>query len=95
MSNKFEPSKFVEALRKHTKSKPIPACPYCGNTQFTSTDSLASILIGKDCKSISIGPSIPAGMIICQQCGHIEFFALGALELLNQEDGANDGDPKR
>ena len=91
MSNEYVPSKFISALQKHIKSKSILACPYCGNTNFTSTDSLASILIGKDCNSISIGPSIPAGMLICQQCGHIDFFALGALGLLNIEDGADDG----
>ena len=52
---------------------------------------MASILIGKDLESVSIGPTIPAGMVICQQCGHMDFFALGILGLLNEKDGNDDG----
>ena len=42
----------------------------------------AAILIGEDMSSINIGPHIPSGMIICEYCGHIDFFALGVLGLV-------------
>ena len=44
------------------------------------------ILIAEDTKNINLGPNIPAGMVICEKCGHIEFFAMGPLGLLNTED---------
>ena len=70
---------------------PASACRFCGGQRFTSTDKLATILIGDDLNSISIGPSIPSGMIVCENCGHIEFFALGALGLLSKKEEATDG----
>ena len=70
----YDPNEFIKALAQHTNNRPIPQCPYCGGQQFTTTDSLASILIGKETNGIAIGPFVPAGMIICQKCGHIEFF---------------------
>ena len=88
---KYEPQEFINALNKQMSKRIVPACPFCGSRKYTSTDSMASILIGKDLQSLSIGPTVPAGMLICQQCGHIEFFALGALGLLNEKDGSDDG----
>lgn len=89
---KYEPQKFIEAFYNKTKKKGIPNCPYCGGSKFTTTDKYAPIIISTDIGNVNFGPSIPAGMIICETCGHIEFFALGALGLLEKsEDGEKDG----
>lgn len=88
---KYNPQDFISALQKRTNNRSVPACPFCGGRKYTSTDSMASILIGTDLDSVSIGPTVPSGMLICQQCGHVEFFALGALGLLHEKDGVNDG----
>ncbi len=90
----YNPNEFIAALKQHTNNRPIPPCPYCGGAEFTTTDSLASILIGKETNGIALGPFIPAGMVICQKCGHIEFFALGALGLVTNEDGNKNGEQK-
>jgi hypothetical protein len=86
---KYNPQAFINALGQKAPNKQL-VCPYCQGTQFTSTEDFASILIGKDLGGISLGPSIPSGMIICQKCGHIDFFALGALGLLETKE-ENDG----
>ena len=90
---KYDPKEFIEAFGKHINGRDIPDCPYCGGQKFTSTDKFASIIIGDDTTSVNLGPSIPSGMLICSNCGHIEFFALGALGLLNNnENGGSNND---
>lgn len=48
-------------------------------------------LIGDDTKNISLGPNIPAGIVVCENCGHMEFFAMGSLGLLKTEEHDDDG----
>lgn len=69
----------------------FPDCPYCGGNKFTTTQSFATILIGDDTKNISLGPNIPAGVVVCENCGHMEFFAMGSLGLLKAEEHDGDG----
>ena len=46
----------------------------------------ASITVNDNYEGIRIGTSIPAGIVICKKCGHIDLFALGALGLLPKKD---------
>ena len=80
--DKYEPQKFIDELIKRKRQQTPLKCPFCGHDKFTTTNSLASVLIGKDLNGVSLGPTIPSGMLICENCGHIEFFALGVLGLL-------------
>lgn len=85
----FKSDEFIKALEQATNNRIIPSCPYCGGNNFTTTDSFSSIIIGKNPNSLTLGTSIPAGMVICSRCGHIEFFALGALGLLPKKENTN------
>lgn len=85
----FNPDKFLEKLKEHTHNRPIPTCPYCGGNKFTTTTTFAAILTGTDTKDVKLDVTIPSGMLICNQCGHIEFFALGALGLLDNNNHDN------
>lgn len=89
--SKYNPDEFIATLTKKMNGKGFPACPCCGGLKFTTTQNLASILIGDDKKSVNLGPNIPAGMVICENCGRMEFFALGALGLLNVEEHDGSG----
>lgn len=82
MGRTYNPQAFIKTISQKTEGKNI-ICPVCGGTKFTSTEYLSSVLIGTDTKDLNLGPTIPAGMLICQKCGHIDFFALGALGLLD------------
>ena len=86
---KYDPQKFISIIKDKTGGKRL-VCPFCNGSQFTTTEDFATVLIGKELSCISIGLSIPSGMIICQKCGHIDFFALGALDLLNNREEDND-----
>lgn len=89
--DKYEPQKFIDELNKRHKQQAPLKCPFCDHDKFTTTDSLSSILIGKDLNGVSLGPTIPAGMLICEKCGHIEFFALGVLGLLPTKGDDDNG----
>lgn len=90
--SKYNPNKFIAALAQKMNGREFPPCPYCGGQKFTTTRRVATILIAEDTKNIDLGPNVPAGMVVCEKCGHIEFFAMGALGLLNTEE--NDGTSK-
>ena len=87
---KFDPELFQKKLIERIGSKThLLVCPYCGCEKFTTTISLAAILIGEEIDNLSIGPCIPSGMLICEQCGRIEFFALGALGMNENKQNEN------
>ena len=91
--NKYDSEKFVSALTEKVNSNGLPRCPYCGADKFTTTKEYGSLLINDDLDGLNIGPSIPMGLLVCMNCGHIELFALGALGLLNNADeSAVDGE---
>ena len=83
--SKYVPNDFIKKLSKVMK-KNFPTCPYCGGKHFNTTENFAVILVNNDYSSFNIGPSIPTGMVICENCGHIDFFALGALNKIKEED---------
>lgn len=89
--SKFNSTDFIKAFSSKTGGTNVPKCPFCGNQHFTTLEKFATILIGDDVSGINLGPSIPSGMIVCEKCGHIEFFALGALGLLNKEGDSKNG----
>ena len=63
-------------------------------SKFTTTSKVAKIIINENIDGISIGPIIPAGVLVCEGCGHIEFFALGTLGLLNNGKETSNGEQK-
>ena len=90
--SKYNPKDFITAIGNKMNKHRFPSCPYCGGNKFTTTQSFATILIGDEIKNISLGPNIPAGIVVCENCGHIEFFAMGSLGLLKVEE--RDGNDK-
>ncbi len=83
---KYNPNDFVQAIKnKMGDSFSSMKCPFCGKSNFTTTENIAAIFISDDIMHINLGPNIPAGMVICENCGHIDFFALGSLGFIKGE----------
>lgn len=82
----YEPRAFIENLNSRIQKQHGLICPFCGGDRFTTTENMATILVGQDFGNINIGPTVPAGMVICEKCGHVDFFALGVLGLLEKEE---------
>lgn len=91
----YKPSVFLETLSKRTVGHPMPACPFCGNRNYSTPQEMAAIFVSTKFQGIKIGPTVPCGMVICKECGHVDFFALGILEMLpsegQKEEGKNNG----
>ena len=83
---------FINILDRHKRPREKKVkCPFCGGESFTTTDSLAAIIVGQDKTNLSLGPCIPAGMLICTNCGHVDFFSLGVLGLLKKDEKDQNG----
>ena len=82
----FESKQFLARMQERTKERGIPSCPFCGSQKFSTTSTVAKILMSESVDGITIGPNIPAGTIVCANCGHIEFFAIGVLGMLESAE---------
>ena len=80
MANQFDVELFKSALG--TKISKFPPCPFCGCDKFSASDKYAALLAEADFDSVQIGAHFPCGVIFCNNCGHVELFALGTLGLL-------------
>jgi hypothetical protein len=59
-------------------------CPICSGKEFTVSDTPGTILTTKVLGSVQIGRHVPCAIMVCNNCGHLDFFALGSLGLLNE-----------
>lgn len=91
MELKFDQRRFAETLLKTIGSGEVPACSICGHKEFATPAEFAAIPISDSFSNLTLGPSVPAGVLVCKKCGHIELFALGVLGLIpvKQEEKAH------
>lgn len=82
MDDKYDASAFIAALKKRMSSSEMPKCPFCGEETYTTPEQVATIPVGVSIKGLSVGQTAPCAMVVCTKCGHVNFFALGALGLL-------------
>lgn len=87
--NKYKAKKFIDALEQKVNGRDDFKCPYCGSDEFESFDKYAAIPIEDNLNSVHLGATIPSGILVCKKCGHIDFFALGSLGLLEEGDVSN------
>ena len=61
-------------------------CSRCGHNTFSVLDKYGRIELQDDFKTVLLGgPSIPCAIVICNNCGHVDFHALGSLDLMPPE----------
>jgi hypothetical protein len=67
---------------------PNPSCDICGHNNWAVVDQAVSIQVTDLSGSVSIPPpQIPSAGLVCNNCGNIRLFALGALGLLARPEG--------
>ena len=59
-------------------------CAECGNSDWAVTDQSLSLLINNPPRN-PVPHQIPAGALICNNCGNVRLFALGPLGLMPKE----------
>ena len=85
MSMSYSENDFLNAIRLKCPN-PQP-CPFCGALNYVTDPEMAMIPVQSSTDGLVIGKSIPCGILVCNNCGHVNFFALGALGLLPKNDG--------
>lgn len=85
MSKYFSQEEFNRMLTEKCPS-PDP-CPFCGGRRFSTTDTICQLSVQKRLDGVEFGRSIPCGIAICSNCGHVNLFALGVLNASNDEGG--------
>ena len=78
------PSNFKEKLLEALKERSANAtCEICNHNDWAVIDQAVSIQVTDLSGAWQIPPpQIPSGGLICNNCGNIRLFALGALGLL-------------
>lgn len=84
---------IVAALKDRKADRP---CERCGAIAFTVLDRFVKVEQHPDLKSVYIaGPMIPCAAIVCNNCGNVNFHALGPLGLMHlvnsNDEGGNNG----
>lgn len=90
---KYDATAFIAELNARMQSRSMPKCPFCGGSDYTTPEQVATIPVGHSFRGLSIGQTAPCAMVVCTKCGHVDYFALGMLGILprtNKEGGQNE-----
>jgi len=85
---KFDRKTVAEKLE--TKGATLP-CHRCGTRQFSVLEQMANFAVQEEMQGMHIGgASVPAALVICNNCGAITPHALGGLGVLPEETKPNE-----
>lgn len=79
---KIDKVKYSDLLTQKGANKP---CHRCGHKTFSIMEGYSFLPLNDKLGSILGGPTIPAILIVCNNCGSITPHALGAFEELENE----------
>ncbi len=79
---KYDSDLFYDQLVSRLQDNKFPPCRFCGCDKYATEVSYANILTDDRLGRASLDSSIPSGILICQNCGHMDFFVLGILDAL-------------
>ena len=76
-----------QIAEKLTEKGAIRGCHRCGHQEFTVLEGYSNLFIQEKLHAeMHIGgPTVPAALVACNNCGAITFHALGALGMLPQD----------
>jgi predicted nucleic-acid-binding Zn-ribbon protein len=83
---KLDQQKKEEIVKKLQEKGAVKSCSRCGHPKFSLLDGFISFPMSQEISNNLIvgGPSVPCAVVACDNCGHLEFHALGAIGLLNE-----------
>lgn len=87
----YDGDAFLSVLTSRLSHGQFHPCPCCGGREFYSGPQYTPLLVSENFGGVQLTRSMPAGTVICKKCGHIEFFALGALGLLPAKEDVKEG----
>ncbi len=87
MSKKFSVEKAIAALKSNNFSS--YKCPICGCRDFHCQPEPSTLLLTSKLNAIELKTYVPAVLVSCKKCGHIDLFSavtLGAIEEGGDDD---------
>lgn len=86
-STRKEVAGAIEGSIRRKNGKGL-TCPMCTGNSFVLGEDFVRIDVQQDFKSVSLGgPSIPAAIVVCDNCGFISHHALGVLKVGPMKEG--------
>ena len=88
MIKNYDPNKTLAKLRE--KGFLGYKCPICKNTAFSVQANYTTILLSESLDEIQLKSFVPAAIVICKHCGHIDLFSLFELGVIDKENEENE-----
>ena len=85
MAIAFDAQAAISALK--TKGLGKYVCPCCGGRKFSVHNEAATLSVSDQLNVLKIGNYVPAAILICDNCGNLQFFALAKLGLISEKGG--------
>ena len=84
------PPNFKDRLLKKLNERGVRnICEACGRNNWAVVDQPIGLMISDMTGGLRIPmPQIPAAGLVCNNCGNVRIFALGALDLLPEREEA-------
>ncbi len=60
-------------------------CSFCGNNSFAIQDAVSTVLLTSEIRTIELKNHLPCLVFICKKCGHLDFFSLLELGVIDKE----------
>ena len=86
-SQRFDVHKAIKKLQEKGINK--YTCPICQGRKFSIPDTIATIHSSENVNSVVLGTYFPAVAVVCNNCGNMTFFSLGALGMMEEGEGNN------
>ncbi|MEX0967376.1 MAG: hypothetical protein WD077_09065 [Bacteroidia bacterium] len=74
------PFNSQDIIKELNKKGPVKSCQRCGTRSFEIAEGYVEISLAKNLGGFTNpNQKVPAIVVICKHCGHINFHAIGAL----------------
>ena len=88
MGKVFDSDKAINNLRRNGFGD--YRCPVCKNTSFSCQSEPSTLLLTSKFDTIELKTYVPAVLVSCNRCGHIDFFSAVKLEAYNEVSDPNE-----
>lgn len=84
----FNPQEVIQFLQQ--KGIRNYKCPICQGNNFSIQNEIATISITDKLNTVQLGNHVPSAIMVCKNCGNLQFFALGTMGLLGSKGGGKE-----
>jgi len=85
---KFDQATKDKIVKSINEKGALQPCSRCGHKNFSLLDGFINLPLTQEVSGNMIigGPQVPCAVTACNNCGNLNYHALGALGLLNEQN---------